>query len=184
MISLFWLYLICSDWFCSARSWRPNILYRDVSSFSPRFLLIYSFLAVGKFISWSVSRIFFWQATIIDTMILIDDEKVCNNCILDDKALDRSKSVWISKSYIVVLNQAEESYSDCLSLHSRRYVQYGYLWIDRAVDIACSRRIEFLKRYSAWKLFLTRQKDRDWKKYLLFFTISFPTFSCRLFESM
>lgn len=58
----------------------------------------------------------------------------------------------------MVLNHAEESYSDRLSLHSRRYVQYGYLWVDRAADNAYPRRIEFLRRYSARKLFLLDRK--------------------------
>lgn len=48
---------------------------------------------MGKFIRQSACRIF-WQTTIIDTMILIDDKSpVCNDCVLDDEALDRSKSV-------------------------------------------------------------------------------------------
>jgi len=41
----------------------------------------------------------FWQATIIDTIILIDDKSL--DCVLDNEALDLRG--WISKNYIVVL---------------------------------------------------------------------------------
>lgn len=81
----------------------------------------------------------------------------------------------------MVLNHAEESYSDRLSLHSRRYVQYGYSWVDRVADNAYPRRI--LK--AIFGLFLLdgqiEQIQGPSKKFLFllpsiyfFFTVSFP----------
>lgn len=87
----------------------------------------------------------------------------------------------------MVLNHAEESYSDRLSLHSRRYVQYGYSWVDRGADNAYPRRIEFLRRYLAQKVFLLDGKIEQTEVigkspfYFYHFRTVFMSSSCNIY---
>jgi len=111
--------------------------------------------------------------------------KVCNNCILDDKALDRSKSVCeLVKVTSWFLIKPKE-----VTAIVYRYIQegmYSTAICGSIVDIRCIfEAYRILKAIFVTKIIFTRQKNRDCrKKYLLFFIISFPTFLCRLFESI